>query len=182
MQRTAILLLFSSVALSAQSIQYSESRKTWLITTSQSSYAMGVGADGALRNLYWGAPLWRIDDLAAPPQRRDISSFDPRQMLEAEVAGEYEAATGSLVVETLEAAGLSAAEMPAVLVASHGPFTWGADTLAAADNAIALEAVAAMASMTLELDPTVRPMSSFLAERHYRRKHGPAAYYGQPRR
>ena len=45
---------------------------------------MGVGADGALRHLYWGAPLWRADDLAAPPTRRDISSFDPRQMLEAE--------------------------------------------------------------------------------------------------
>jgi L-ribulose-5-phosphate 4-epimerase len=105
-----------------------------------------------------------------------------RQMREAEVAGEYEATTGELVVETLDTAGLTAAEMPAVLVASHGPFTWGADAQAAADNAIALEAVAAMASMTLELDPTVGPMSSFLAERHYRRKHGPDAYYGQPRR
>ena len=45
---------------------------------------MGLGADGALRHLYWGAPLWRTDDLAAPPARRDVSSFDPRQMLEAE--------------------------------------------------------------------------------------------------
>ena len=105
-----------------------------------------------------------------------------RQMLEAEVAGDYEAETGTLIVQTLKAAGLTAAEMPAVLVASHGPFTWGADALAAADNAIALEAVAAMASMTLELDPGVKPMPSYLAERHYRRKHGPDAYYGQPRR
>ena len=105
-----------------------------------------------------------------------------RQMVEAEVAGDYEAATGVLVVETLAAAGLTAAEMPAVLVASHGPFTWGRDALAAADNAVALEAVAAMARMTLELDPAAGPMSPFLAERHYRRKHGPDAYYGQPRR
>lgn len=105
-----------------------------------------------------------------------------RQMREAEVAGDYEAETGRVVVETFEAAGLTAAEMPAVLVASHGPFTWGPDAGAAADNAIALEAVANMASMTLALDPTTKPMPSYLAERHYKRKHGPDAYYGQPRR
>ena len=105
-----------------------------------------------------------------------------RQMREAEVGGDYEAETGQVVVETLAAAGLTAAEMPAVLVASHGPFTWGPGAEAAADNAVALEAVAAMARMTLELDPSTGPMPSYLAERHYRRKHGPDAYYGQPRR
>ncbi len=70
--------------LPAQAIQYSEARKVWLLTTRQSSYALGVGQDGALRHLYWGAPLWRLDDVAAPAERRDISSFDPRQMLENE--------------------------------------------------------------------------------------------------
>jgi len=72
------------MAASAQSIQYVEARKTWLLTTHDSSYAMAVGADGALRNLYWGAPLWRADDLPAAAPRRDVSSFDPRQMLENE--------------------------------------------------------------------------------------------------
>jgi L-ribulose-5-phosphate 4-epimerase len=105
-----------------------------------------------------------------------------RPMSAAEVAGEYEAETGRVVVETPEAAGLAAAEMPAVLVASHGPFPWGADAGAAANNAIALEAVAAMARMTVELDPSTQPIPDFLAERHYRRKHGPDAYYGQQRR
>ncbi len=76
--------LVAAAMLPAQSIQYSEARKVWLLTTRQSSYAMGVGHDGALRNLYWGAPLWRLDDVAAPAERRDISSFDPRQMLENE--------------------------------------------------------------------------------------------------
>ena len=80
----AAALLFSLSALSAQSIQYSDSRKIWLLTTRQNSYAMGLGEDGALHHIYWGAPLWRTDDLAAPPARRDVSSFDPRQMLEAE--------------------------------------------------------------------------------------------------
>jgi len=68
----------------AQSIRYTEGRKIWLLTTRESSYAMGVGPDGALRNLYWGGPLWRVEDLPAAAPRRDISSFDPRQMLENE--------------------------------------------------------------------------------------------------
>src|ERR1039457_3214679 len=84
MHRTAALFLLSVFALSAQSIQYSDARKIWLLSTRQSSYARGLGADGALRHLYWGAPLWLIDDLAAPAARQDITSFDPRQMLEAE--------------------------------------------------------------------------------------------------
>src|SRR3954452_5792776 len=71
-------------ALLFSQIQYSEAKKVWLLTTHQSSYAMGVAADGALRNLYWGAPLWRIDDLNAAPIVRDRSSFDPRQMMENE--------------------------------------------------------------------------------------------------
>jgi alpha-galactosidase len=83
MHRAATLCLLSALSLQAQ-IQYNEARKVWLLTTSRNSYAMGLGADGALRHLYWGAPLWRADDLATPPQRRDVSSFDPRQMLEAE--------------------------------------------------------------------------------------------------
>lgn len=78
------LALLLPVALLAQPIQYSEAKKIWLLTTRQSSYALGVAADGALRNLYWGAPLWRIDDLNTPPPVRDRSSFDPRQMMEDE--------------------------------------------------------------------------------------------------
>ena len=66
-RRTALFLLVCSLALAQ--IQYQESRKIFLLTTSQSSYAMGVAADGALRNLYWGAPLWRVEDLNPPSQR-----------------------------------------------------------------------------------------------------------------
>jgi L-ribulose-5-phosphate 4-epimerase len=105
-----------------------------------------------------------------------------RRLGEAEVAGDYEAATGAVIVEALDAAGLDPVEMPAVLVASHGPFTWGPDAGAAADNAIALEAVAAMAIRTLTLDPGAPPLAPYLLDRHYRRKHGATAYYGQRRR
>jgi alpha-galactosidase len=83
MHRVVILLALAGLAC-AQPIQYLESKKIFLLTTRQNSYALGIAADGALRHIYWGAPLWRADDLAAPPQRRDLSSFDPRQMLEAE--------------------------------------------------------------------------------------------------
>jgi len=70
--------------LSAQSIQFLQNKKIWLLTTSQNSYAMGLGPDGQLEHIYWGAPLWRTDDLQAPTPKRDISSFDPHQMLENE--------------------------------------------------------------------------------------------------
>ncbi len=80
-----VLIWFTfEAAARAQSIQFNEDAKIWLLTTGQSSYAMGVGAGGQLQHLYWGAPLWRIQDLPAVPAPRDISSFDPRQMLENE--------------------------------------------------------------------------------------------------
>jgi L-ribulose-5-phosphate 4-epimerase len=105
-----------------------------------------------------------------------------RQMTVAEVDGEYEAETGNVIVETIEGLGLAALEMPAVLVASHGPFTWGRDATEAAENATALEAVAAMAAGTLALDPQAQPMADYLLRRHFQRKHGSTAYYGQVRR
>jgi alpha-galactosidase len=81
------LFLISSIAptrLYAQSIQFVESRKIWLLTTRESSYALGVSPNGALQHLYWGGPLWRAEELPATSTRRDLSSFDPHQMLENE--------------------------------------------------------------------------------------------------
>jgi L-ribulose-5-phosphate 4-epimerase len=105
-----------------------------------------------------------------------------RHLTRAEVAGEYEAETGAVIAETLERLGLSAVEMPATLVASHGPFTWGRDAEDAVANATALEAVANMARQTFELNPNAERIPSYLAEKHYMRKHGPNAYYGQKSR
>jgi L-ribulose-5-phosphate 4-epimerase len=104
-----------------------------------------------------------------------------RELTESEVGGAYEAETGAVIVETLARLGLAPDEMPAALVASHGPFTWGRDPHEASDHAIALEAVAAMAIQTLALDPDAKPMPRWLLDRHFRRKHGATAYYGQPR-
>jgi L-ribulose-5-phosphate 4-epimerase len=99
-----------------------------------------------------------------------------------EIAGEYEARTGEVVVETLERLELDALEMPAVLVASHGPFAWGEDAERAVENAIALEAVAACAFRTVTIAAEAAEIEDALLQRHYLRKHGSGAYYGQPGR
>ena len=104
-----------------------------------------------------------------------------RQLREPEIAGAYEAETGAVIIETLAGAELDAAEMPAVLVASHGPFTWGLDAAGAVEHAIALELVAEMAARTVALDPDTKPIATALLERHFSRKHGSGAYYGQRR-
>jgi L-ribulose-5-phosphate 4-epimerase len=104
-----------------------------------------------------------------------------RQLSRGEVEGAYEAETGAVIVETLQKLGLSPLEMPAALVASHGPFTWGRDAAEAVANAIALEMVAEMAIQTLAINPGKGPMADYLLERHHLRKHGPNAYYGQKR-
>ena len=103
-----------------------------------------------------------------------------RALSAEEIDGDYERETGNVIIETLAGLGLDPLEMPAVLVLSHGPFTWGAGPAEAVANAIALEAVAAMAHRTTTLEVAVEPIAALLLERHFGRKHGPAAYYGQP--
>jgi L-ribulose-5-phosphate 4-epimerase len=103
-----------------------------------------------------------------------------RSLGEHEISGNYEEETGHVIGETLEALGLDPLRMPAVLVASHGPFTWGKDPEEALMNATVLETVAAMAWRTLALAPAVEPIDDALRARHFGRKHGPDAYYGQP--
>jgi L-ribulose-5-phosphate 4-epimerase len=96
-----------------------------------------------------------------------------------EVEGEYERATGGVILETFSRLELDPLDRPAVLVASHGPFVWGASVEAAVENAIALEEIAASALRTSQLRPEATPIDDVLRQRHFRRKHGPAAYYGQ---
>jgi L-ribulose-5-phosphate 4-epimerase len=105
-----------------------------------------------------------------------------RDLTHDEIRGEYEARTGDVIAETIEGLGLDPLEMPAVLVRSHGPFTWGPDEAHAVGNAVALEAVAAMAIDSLALAPDLPPIAAELLDKHFLRKHGPAAYYGQKAR
>lgn len=103
-----------------------------------------------------------------------------RALTAQEIAGEYEHETGEVIAETLDGCGLPPLAMPAVLVVAHGPFTWGTDALDAVANAATLELVAAMAWRTLALAANAQPIDDALSARHFKRKHGPAAYYGQP--
>lgn len=102
-----------------------------------------------------------------------------RQLRRDEIEGDYELATGEVIAELFETSGLDPLEVPGVIVASHGPFTWGADVSQAVDNAIALEAVAGSALNTMRIEPGVHAIGDDLRERHFLRKHGPGAYYGQ---
>ena len=103
-----------------------------------------------------------------------------RPLTDAEIAGDYEAATGTVIAEAIAELGLDdAMAMPAILVAGHGPFTWGRTAMEAASNAAAVELVAAMAARTLALAPDAAPLPERLRQRHFERKHGRSAYYGQ---
>ncbi len=97
-------------------------------------------------------------------------------MSEAEVKGEYELETGNVIVRRFE--GLNPEHTPGVLVKNHGPFTWGKDADGAVYNAVVLEQVAKMAYISFELNPNLT-MNPLLVEKHFSRKHGPGAYYGQ---
>ena len=100
-----------------------------------------------------------------------------RPMTAAEVAGEYEWETGKVIAERF--ADLNPLEVPAVLVRNHGPFAWGPNGAKAVETALALEIVADMAIRTLSLNPHAAPTPAYLLAKHFSRKHGPGAYYGQ---
>ncbi len=102
-----------------------------------------------------------------------------RLLTPAEIGGDYEKETGNVIVEEFQNRKIDPEQIPAVLVASHGPFAWGADTKEAVHNAVVLEEVAFMGYHALMLDPGLRAMQRELLDKHYLRKHGKNAYYGQ---
>ncbi len=104
-----------------------------------------------------------------------------RLLTPKEIKTDYEANTGDVIVETFKKQKLDPMQHPAVLVASHGPFTWGKDAHDAVHNAVVLEFIARLASETLRINPKAKPMQPVLLDKHFLRKHGPGAYYGQRR-
>ena len=102
-----------------------------------------------------------------------------RRMTKKEVENNYEYNTGIVIVETMRQKRFSSAAMKAVLVNKHGPFTWGADPNEAVENAVTLEIVARMAYNSTVLSPGLEPMRKYLLDKHFFRKHGENAYYGQ---
>ncbi|HRT07925.1 MAG TPA: L-ribulose-5-phosphate 4-epimerase [Candidatus Paceibacterota bacterium] len=100
-----------------------------------------------------------------------------RRLTSAEIQGAYEAETGHVIVETFRRR--DPLSCPGVLVASHGPFAWGKTASDAVHNAIVLEHVVRLAAETLRVFPSAKPMQQALLDKHFLRKHGPGAYYGQ---
>jgi len=100
-----------------------------------------------------------------------------RKMTAEEVSGAYEWETGAVIVERMQT--FDPSDFPGVLVNRHAPFAWGPTAAKAVENAVAIECVAHMAFMSLQLAPALTPIESELLNKHFKRKHGPGAYYGQ---
>ena len=102
-----------------------------------------------------------------------------RPMTPEEIGGAYELETGNVIIETFRKRGIDPAQVPAALVYSHGPFAWGTDPMNAVHNAVVLEEVAKMAAICEMVNPKAGPAPQCLQDKHYYRKHGANAYYGQ---
>ncbi len=102
-----------------------------------------------------------------------------RKMTPREIGGAYELETGNVIVETFRQQNIQPEEVPSVLVYSHGPFSWGKSAKDAVHNAVVLEEVAKMAYRSMSITPNLAPMQQELLDKHFLRKHGKNAYYGQ---
>ena len=102
-----------------------------------------------------------------------------RHLTKEELDEDYEKNTGKVIIETFTGRGIDSVAVPGVICHSHGPFTWGKDAAQAVYHAVVLEEVAKMALLTRQVAPNAAPAPQYLQDKHYLRKHGPNAYYGQ---
>lgn len=124
--------------------------------------------------------------------RRDIPAFGTthadyfygdipcaRPLTKDEIEGEYEKNTGLVIIETLKKRNINPMDIPGIIIASHGPFAWGKDAKEAVHNAVVMEELAKMAYRTIQINPQIKSVEQYLLNKHYFRKHGANAYYGQ---
>lgn len=102
-----------------------------------------------------------------------------RSLTQEEIAGDYEKNTGLVIVETIETNQMNPMHNPGILCTNHGPFTWGKDAHEAVHNSVVLEEVALMAYQAESLKVDIAPAPNYISDKHFLRKHGPNAYYGQ---
>lgn len=102
-----------------------------------------------------------------------------RPLTKEEIEGDYELNTGKVIIETFNGNGINPVYVPGVVVQSHGPFAWGKDPDEAVHNAVVMEEVGMMALNTKLLNPSIPDVDAYLLDKHFMRKHGPKAYYGQ---
>ena len=131
------------------------------------------------------ATIWAQARRAIPPYGTTHADYMygsipcTRPLTQEETESAYELNTGKVIVETFEQGEINPDYVPAVLVSCHGPFTWGKDAAQAVYHAVVLEEVARMAILTLTIDPGALPAPQHVLDKHFMRKHGPNAYYGQ---
>lgn len=102
-----------------------------------------------------------------------------RALTQEEIDEDYEKNTGKVIIESFQGRNIQPLHVPGVICSSHGPFTWGKDAAQAVYHAVVLEEVAKMALLTLQIDPNAAPAPQRIQDKHFLRKHGPNAYYGQ---
>jgi len=156
----------------------SSDTKTHIVLYRYFSQIGGVVHTHATYSVAWaqaGKPIPVLGTTHADHASQEIPCT--HEMTKTQISGDYETETGNKIIETFGKISPSDVEM--VLVAGHGPFTWGSTPEKAVYNAVVLEELAKMAMMTLSINPKTRGISSELIKKHYLRKHGKDAYYGQ---
>lgn len=156
----------------------SSDTKTHLVLYRNFEGIRGVCHSHSTHAVAWAQARRSIPCLGTTHADQTAGEIPCTDIISAEaLARGYEQGTGELIVETFK--GKKPLELPMVIVAGHGPFTWGKSAMDAVHYAVALEEVAHMAILTYEVNPAASPLPDYLMRKHYERKHGPAAYYGQ---
>lgn len=174
------------VSLSDGAIVWGEKRPSSDTPTHRAIYLGMEAAGGVVHTHSLYATAWAQARVAVPclgtTHADHFRGSIPvtRPLTSSEIEGEYEANTGDVIVEMFKEQELDPLDTPGALVASHGPFAWASTPAAAVEIASAMELLARLASETLAINPDVAPIEGALLERHFSRKHGPLAYYGQP--
>ncbi len=162
------------------SLRPSSDTKTHLVLYRAFEGVRGVCHSHSAHAVAWAQARRGIPCLGTTHADQTAGEVPCTAMISAEaLAKDYELGTGELIVETFR--GRKPLEVPMVIVAGHGPFAWGKSAMAAVHYAAALEEVARMAILTFQVDPGAAPLPEHVMRKHYERKHGPSAYYGQPK-
>ncbi len=131
------------------------------------------------------ATVWAQAGMSIPPLGTTHADYFygaipcTRRLTQEEIEGEYELNTGKVIIETFTNLGINPIHVPGVVCYSHGPFSWGKNPDEAVHNAVVMEEVAMMALNTKLLNPSIGDVDSYLLDKHFLRKHGANAYYGQ---
>jgi L-ribulose-5-phosphate 4-epimerase len=148
-------------------------------------YRAFEGCGGVVHTHSAHATAWAQAGLDIPAQGTTHADYFhgpipcARALTKEEIEGDYELATGEAIIEAFRLRGIDPASVPGALAHSHGPFAWGSDPLKAVENSVVLEEVARLGLWVKLLSPDSPPMGKALLDRHFWRKHGPGAYYGQ---